>query len=238
LFIGQDINISGWWSEDIGVGLKISANKEYTKHVNIAGFRHYSGSMTEANTPVSVSSDAPYLTLTSCYWFGNVCLETGQCGSCVASGQQFYSGDQRPAQAGFTGSLVTTKGGLILLGDRGENTGILVGGHGLRPMGPATRISCLAGFSGVGVGIELLGPDAGDSGFSIAPANPATGAGQLLVNCYLSAPGSPASYRAYTPGVGIIYSFLQTGQIQVLSYNFPNTTNPVLGTAFNLLKTL
>ena len=98
---GGGIRIYGAWSDTPGIFLK---STRCTSAAIMSGVRHYEGSMTTENTPVSVKWRGPQtLVIEGCYLYNNVEHESGQGGSIVDIGTRFVTSD-----AGFIGAELSS----------------------------------------------------------------------------------------------------------------------------------
>lgn len=224
------LKINGHWSDTHGYGIYQSSAVQ-TGY--IYGFRHYEGTMSLVNTPTSMRLVSKAV-LVGCYCFGDIQSDSGLSGSLTVSGQEFYSGAQRAGVGTYTGTIVTTQRGLIVINSLGNNAQI-IGGGGSRAIANASSVVPLITALGVPP-LEAIGPAAGDSGWILSQPNPATGTFEICVNCYRN---SGSDLLANKIGYGMIFQISPTAQIiDCYNYNFPDTTTPVTAASFTRLMTI
>jgi len=89
----------------------------------ITGVRHWRGDMTIGDTPNSMRIITPSTFVSSCNFYGNIVVESGNSGRPIFAGINFIR-----AGAGFTGSGIDTQRSLLALGTEGNGSQIIQGG--------------------------------------------------------------------------------------------------------------
>ena len=224
------LSIYSAWSDCVGKFLVGGSNSEggVLKHI-----RHWSGPMTDANTPISIDVHNKN-TLEGCYLFGDVFSRTGAAGNItMIGGDQFVPASiytTRRPDSGIgrvKGDLVTTYNALLDLNPTGNASRIMAGGGSRTSFGPKNSNAFLGLFNKDLV--ENIGGAAGNSGYTITGPNVSNGGFEIDVNCY-STDGT-VNYKAYTKGYGLRYIFGYNG-LSMLKAVFNDTTTNKLGSAF------
>jgi hypothetical protein len=200
------VSITNAWLEAQGICFKqesASTNGVGYYIAQLTGLRHFNGSFTAANTPDSIVITAPGTTVTSCFFYGNVIVQSGLGGRPVFIGTNFGRADST-----YKGSGIDTQRSLIEIGSAGNFAQIKMGGvnsgvaftqknSGTTPfflLGSGSNAAG-GGFQPVGI-IEAIPSSSSGTGFRFnARLDDAAGQNTWLFNCYSLPAGTIVPYQ-------------------------------------------